>query len=340
MKSINYKHSKGITEILFSKNILANIFSDDHVIICDENIYRLYFDEIKAFRHIVVPNGEDCKSFNVVENLVSELLKYNLDKSSILLGFGGGAVLDLTGFVASIFKRGISHSFVPTTILSQIDASIGGKTAINYQNNKNCIGTIKQADKILCNSNYLSSLPKDEIISGLGELIKTLVIFDREYFYQFKDLITEDSDINLSKMDEYFRFCAKKKAEIIEKDEFETNLRKILNFGHTLGHAIELKYNMKHGAAVYKGMIYAMEFSAKLGLLNPLIIKEMNKFNSIFAQYIDLALDKNIIKDYIIQDKKITNNKIDFIFLCDIAKPTIKSIDINILMEFIDEHVG
>tara|TARA_Y100000590_G_scaffold428005_1_gene538856 strand:- start:1240 stop:2319 length:1080 start_codon:yes stop_codon:yes gene_type:complete len=315
--------NKGIDKMLnnlFDKSNYSNIF-----IITQQSI----FDNVKNnflsnYPTIIVDENEASKSVTTAEFVVQELLKEGCDRESLLIGFGGGTITDLTGFVASIFMRGIDHVFIPTTLLGMVDASIGGKTAVNSNQVRNLIGTFKHPKGIYIDPLFLNTLPKKDIIDGFAEVIKYGLIVDMELYNMvesnFKELI-ELKDLN--QIETIISKCCNHKATFVANDQFDYNERMILNFGHTIGHALESYFNYKkvtHGQAVYYGMMAAAFISKKKGLLSG------EKFNQIYTfifSILDLQIqdiDCNQVCKLIKYDKKRTKNKNYFIVLNDIGK--------------------
>lgn len=233
----------------------------------DENVMGLYRRKIKkavsGFRHIImeVPAGERSKSRGFFDKVLSKMLSSGMNRQWACLAIGGGVTGDLSGFAAGVFMRGIPVIQVPTTLLSQVDASIGGKTGINHEMGKNLIGLFKQPEFVVCDPAFFDTLSKEEIKGGMGEVVKYGIIMDRVMF----DGLEEES----LDMDTVVRMCCRDKAYVVARDELEGSLRRILNFGHTLGHAIEqyYEYRMHHGEAVAMGMEFACFLSGELGLM-------------------------------------------------------------------------
>jgi len=222
------------------------------------------------FEIATIPDGERAKTFSTVSRLVEVMMKAKVTRQSTIIAFGGGVVGDVAGFVASIYMRGIAIVQVPTTLLAQVDSSIGGKTAVNYKVAKNLVGTYYQPRLVLCDPNTLRTLPEREYRSGLYEVLKYGIIQDPELFRRFENGIGPILEREVNAVEELVATCAAIKARVVMADEKETDLRRILNFGHTIGHALESSaefHRVKHGEAVGYGMIAASRISAALGLL-------------------------------------------------------------------------
>ncbi|GGH82891.1 3-dehydroquinate synthase [Filimonas zeae] len=236
---------------------------DNTFIITDENIYAKHARRFKNWRTIVLKAGEEFKVQATVDAIVEELIEAGADRKTFLVGVGGGVVTDITGYVASIYMRGIQVGFVPTTILAMVDASIGGKNGIDVGIYKNMVGLIRQPSFLLYDYSLLKSLPKEEWINGFAEIIKHACIKDAAMFGLLEQhklsAFQKDKDL----LNQLIQRNALLKSKVVQQDEFEQGDRKLLNFGHTLGHAIENSYELSHGQAVALGMVVAAALSAE-----------------------------------------------------------------------------
>ena len=252
-------------DIVLQRGVLKKLASEINVernvlLVSDSKVPKQWIDLIASHcPHCIVKivaSGEESKSFAVWEELLACMLEHHFLRSDLVIALGGGVVGDLAGFAASCYMRGIDFVNIPTTTLSQIDSSIGGKTAINAGGIKNNIGAFYQAVKVLIDFDVLSTLPHRHYINGLVEALKAGLIYDPELFTLFE---TDDIDAHLEEI--IYRSLLVKK-DVVEKDERESSLRKILNFGHTIGHALESYYHMEeylHGECVAMGMLYFIE---------------------------------------------------------------------------------
>ena len=279
-----------------------------------------------------LPAKEKTKDIKVAEKIIQNLLKNNFNRSDCIISFGGGILSDLSAFVASLTKRGLKFVNIPTTLLAQADASIGGKTGINSSLGKNLIGTFYQPDFVLVDISLLYTLPRREMICGYGEILKHSLISDKKFFLWLtkngKKIINKQSDDLIKKA--LIKSC-KIKSSIISKDEKEKNLRMILNFGHTFAHGFEgakkFSNRLNHGEAVLLGMIVASEFSYKNRLLKLkdflLIKKHYHDLNlpSKIKKYFNKSEVKKIIY-FMKKDKKNINNKINLILIKKLGKTT------------------
>lgn len=290
-------------------------------IITDETVEKLYLKELlnvlnKNTTFTVIKEGEQNKSFETLQIIIKDLLKNNLDRSSLIIALGGGVVGDTSGFAASIYMRGIDFIQIPTTLLSQVDSSVGGKTAVNFDKVKNIVGSFYQPKFVLIDINMLKTLDEKNIHSGIGEIIKYGIIRD----YNFLKYIKINSN-KLEKLDkEVIEYTIYKsiniKKEIVEKDEKESNIRMILNFGHTVGHGLELlgTYNLFHGEAVLIGMV----IESLIAYNNKLISEEYyNEIKELIEEFITIPNiceeDANKIYAKMLNDKKNKNGNINIV---------------------------
>ncbi len=285
-------------------------------------------DEIKFHaKHIVtIPDGENAKTWEELEKLLACMSKLCLDRKSIVIALGGGSVGDLVGFAASIYLRGISYIQVPTTLLSQVDSAHGGKTGINFLNLKNQIGAFQLPLVIVVDLRFIESLTKGQIIDGLGEIIKAGFIKDP----QILDLIENETVENLGQSPNLRKIIDKAiavKNYFIEKDHKDLNARQILNVGHTVGHALELKYNISHGLAVIIGMFHEIAWTESKGITKPAVRDRFQKI----LNHLEIKIDPHMVADWniILHDKKVFGSKIDFPVITVIGKAKILSMDLN-----------
>ena len=312
-------------------------------VICDSIIQKKHskHDIFKSNFHIInIDSPEISKNFKTVSDIIKQLSKNNATRDTLLIGLGGGAITDIVGFVASIYMRGIEHIFIPTTLLSMVDASIGGKTGINFQNIKNLVGTFKNPNAIYIDIDFLSTLKKDIIIDGFSEIIKYGLIFDKFFF---DDIIKNFNYlINLKdkkKIEKIIMQSHQFKMQAVLEDRFDQNQRMVLNFGHTIGHALEANNkNMSHGQAIYAGMIIESFISYRLNLLSLENFLMIKNFLSPILTFSLNSIDSNKVLKFITFDKKQLNNAMHFVLLEDIGKTKIKKdIDDLAIIDAINE---
>lgn len=239
------------------------------VVITDANIDRLYPDLVHCYDYIIIGQGEGVKSLQTVERVYRELMAMGADRSTFILGIGGGIVTDIAGFVAATYMRGIDFGFVSTTLLGQVDASIGGKNGVNVADYKNMVGTFRQPRFVISDVTMLKTLPVRELRAGMSEVVKSAIVGDVELFNHLERVITgELSHGNTELMEEIILRAVVVKARIVAMDEREGGIRRLLNLGHTLGHAIEkCTREVNHGEAVAIGMSQIAHASVRCGML-------------------------------------------------------------------------
>jgi len=294
--------------------------------------YLLNNLKAKELKIITLPDGEEYKNIQSIEYALDRLFDAKYDRNSTIIAFGGGVIGDMSGFIASIFLRGIKFIQIPTTLLSMVDSSVGGKTGINNKYGKNLIGAFYQPEAVYIDSHFLSTLEKREFAAGMAEVIKMAVMFDEKFF---EDLEKE----NLS-IEEIIKKSVEIKADVVNQDEKERGIRSVLNYGHTFGHVIENLTNYKtylHGEAVAIGMVMANELSKELGYLseeeNERIKKVLQKQNLPTTFKIENEED---FYEHFFADKKTMNNKIKFIIPEKIGKyKIVENIDKNTILKIL-----
>ena len=292
-------------------------------------------------------SNEKVKNFKSVNIILEKLLLNNFNRSDLIIGIGGGITGDLVGFVASIFKRGLSFINVPTTLLSQVDAAVGGKTGINSRFGKNLIGSFSQPKLVLSDISFCESLSKKEIICGYAEILKHALINDKKFFKWLKINSKYIFALNKEKLIYAIKKSCQIKLIFVNKDVNENNLRMSLNFGHTFAHAMEVKNNysknLTHGEAVLAGMILATKLSVIRKVCNRKILNEIkeiynkNNLNYLVTKYKNNKKIKDLIP-FLKNDKKNNDDKINFILLKKIGKttpPNSHKISINNLKKYI-----
>ena len=238
------------------------------VIVTDPNVHRLYKEIINRYDYCLIGLGEPNKTLGTAGKLYGELLARGADRSTFLVGFGGGIVTDVTGVVASTYMRGLRVGFVATTLLAQVDASVGGKNGVNYEGYKNMVGTFNQPDFVLCDPAMLDTLPEREFRAGLAEVVKAAIIADADLFGRIERTTFEALRTDTDLLSDAVSAAIRVKADIVERDERESGDRRKLNLGHTLAHAIEKASNrMNHGEAVAVGTALIAGAAVKLGAL-------------------------------------------------------------------------
>lgn len=239
------------------------------VVVTDASIARIYAPLVAPYETIMVGRGESCKTLHTIEQIYKRLLELGADRHTFLLGIGGGIVTDMVGFAASTYMRGLEFGFVSTTLLGQVDASVGGKNGVNVGGYKNMAGVFSQPKFVICDPTMLESLPEREFRAGLAEVIKSAIIADRHLFEMLEQSSFDELMHNKQLLAEVVERSVGVKASIVERDEREGGERRLLNLGHTLAHAIEKSSKeMNHGEAVAVGVVMVAEIAVRMGLLD------------------------------------------------------------------------
>lgn len=309
-------------------------------VITDETVYGLYAESLldhlnqSGFQTSVfaVPEGEDSKSYPYLESLHTDMLQAGLKRDSLVVALGGGVVGDLAGFVAASYLRGIDFIQIPTTLLAQVDSSVGGKTGINHPLGKNLIGAFHQPLGVLIDPNVLKTLNHRDLWGGLGEVLKYGLIRDASFFEKIESHL--ESLFSLSDMEQISSVvarCCQIKADVVSKDEKEGGLRRILNFGHTFGHALESAtgYNyFRHGEAIVYGMDWAVWVSARMGLLDD---KDCTRIRNLIRRFdippVPEGLDAALLLSKILLDKKQTASALNLVLLNAIGSAVIQPVE-------------
>ena len=289
------------------------------IIISQPSILELLGPRLKAMRldnyEIIVSEGESAKDLDEYRSVISKMIEIGCDRSSTILALGGGVVGDLAGFVAATYMRGIDFIQIPTTLLSMVDSAIGGKTGINLFEGKNMVGAFHQPKSVLIDPTILESLPREEVISGLAEVIKYGAIQDRDFLTWVS---SELEDIKTFDFESAITRCCAIKANVASQDERESGLRRILNFGHTIGHAIEAHMgygDIRHGEAVAYGMNCAAWISEQLGILPAADRRILTDTIAKLSLSSPPPLDQDAILSFIHRDKKSEDGVLNFVVL-------------------------
>lgn len=292
------------------------------VIITDEHIHAQHAKKFKGWRTIVLPPGEAHKNQQTVDTIIAQLIELGADRKTFLVGVGGGVITDITGYVAGIYMRGLSFGFVPTTILAMVDASIGGKNGVDVGIYKNMVGLIRQPSFLLYDYSLLKSLPKEEWINGFAEIIKHAAIKDAAMFALLEQHKLTAFQRNNDLLDELIKKNALLKSKVVQQDEFEQGDRKLLNFGHTLGHAIENDYALPHGHAVAIGMVVAAELSATYKKFSdtPRLVKLIQQYGLPAYSSFDAAKAMQVMQ----ADKKRVKDIFQYVLLAKTGKGVIE----------------
>ena len=303
---------------------------------------KMINEETLKLESIKINANEQNKSQETLSKIHSTLIENKFSRDCLIIGLGGGIVCDISGFAAATYQRGVDFFLVPTTLLSQVDASVGGKTAINHPKGKNMIGAFHQPLGVLADLAFLSTLPKREISCGLSEMIKHGLIRDISYFSWLEENIEQIIELNSEVTEEAISRSIEIKAEIVREDEKEKNIRALLNFGHTFGHALELIGDFKnynHGEAVAIGMIMALEMSVRIGNITQQDCERVKQLLN--RAKIDTKIRKTInsldLYECMLGDKKKRENVLNLVVLENLGQAkSVKGIEKSLILEIID----
>ena len=301
------------------------------VLVTDENIYAAHEKRFRNWNTIILQPGEEYKVQDTVNTIIEQLIQIEADRKFTLVGVGGGVITDLTGYAASVYMRGIKFGFVPTSLLAMVDASIGGKNGVDVGVYKNLVGTIRQPSFLLYDMVFLNTLPQNEWVNGFAEIIKHACIKDATMFRELEANSLKKYQSKQTLICKLVQRNVMIKTKVVQKDEFENGDRKLLNFGHTLGHALENQYELSHGQAVSIGMTYASLLSRNLlGFKEPeRVLRLIGKYNlPTFADF-----DKNEVFEVLKMDKKRERKDINYILLEKIGKGVIRKIPLDQVRE-------
>lgn len=324
------KYSTASTSFYFDASVdyLETLTSKDNTaIITDENVFAKNQKKFEGWKTIVIPGGEQHKHQKTVDSIIDQLIAFGADRKSLIVGVGGGVVTDIAGYVASVYMRGIRFGFVPTSVLAMVDAAVGGKNGIDVGVFKNMVGVIHQPDFLLYDYSFLKSLPNEEWINGFAEIIKHACIKDAAMFKLLQQHALKDFQKDKELLNKLIQRNALLKAKVVQEDEFEQGERKLLNFGHTLGHAIENIYQLPHGHAVSIGVVVASYLSVDLaGLQGAEKITALIEKYQLPAFY---SFDADKALEMMTSDKKRIRDVIHYVLLEKIGKGVIKPLSIQ-----------
>ncbi|MEW6196334.1 MAG: 3-dehydroquinate synthase [Bacteroidota bacterium] len=312
----------GIGKLISEHKLSNNIF-----VIVDSNLYKLHKRPVDQFliNHkgkkslFIFSSHEVYKSYLSLNRIYEQLIAGGFNRDTLIVAIGGGITGDLAGYAAATFTRGVQLIHVPTTLLAMVDSSIGGKTGINFGSTKNIVGAFYQPEFVLADLNFLKTLPRDEIICGIGEIVKYSFLMDDNFFSFVKSNLKKLYKLEGNTLDKVIENCILFKGKIVEQDELETSgLRKILNLGHTFAHALEVEqeHQIKHGQAVITGLSCALHLSNKLNLLDDdLLAKYLSLLIKFDRDIVLEDFETDIIYDAMKRDKKNKEEKIKFVLM-------------------------
>lgn len=321
-------------------SLLQQVVSKENaIIITDENVFASHPGKFDGWKTIVIKPGEEYKQQATVDKILKQLIAFEADRNTFIVGVGGGVVTDITGYAAGVYMRGVKFGFVPTTILAMVDAAIGGKNGIDVGIYKNLAGLIRQPDFLLFDYSMLQTLPQDQWINGFAEIIKHACIKDLPLFELLESESLTAFQTDPAKLAALIERNVSIKTNVVLKDEFEKGDRKLLNFGHTLGHAIENNYQLLHGHAISIGMVAACNISAAISHFDA---SEKQRIVMLIEKYhlpSSIQFDKEKIWEILKMDKKRAGKEMNFILLKQIGEAFIFPIPFEKLKELINQSL-
>jgi 3-dehydroquinate synthase len=338
MKKRTYKFSNSSVDYFLAGNfsqLKGIVDRKNTVLVTDENVFNAHAGKLKGWNLIVLKPGEEFKVQETANTIIEQLIAMEADRKTTLVGVGGGVITDMTGYVASVYMRGIKFGFLPTTLLSMVDASIGGKNGIDLGVYKNIVGIIRQPAFILHDLDFLKTLPESEWENGFAEIIKHACIKDAAMFRELESSSLKKYRTGRKQVLNLIQRNVILKTKVVQQDEFEKGDRKLLNFGHTLGHALENQYELSHGQAISIGMAYASHISQQLNGF-----RDTGKVVKVLETYglpTDATFDREKVFGVLKMDKKRERTEMNYVLLERIGKGVIKSIPVNELETIIKE---
>jgi 3-dehydroquinate synthase len=332
MKSIIIHGSMRDSRVIIGEdigNIGKYLPRADVIVITDKDVYRNYSQVMPTDKVIRIGTGEKIKNLDTVAYIFKELIRMEADRTVFILGFGGGIVCDIAGFVASIYLRGVRFGFVSTTLLSQADAGVGGKNGVNFEGYKNMIGTFNQPDFIICDPALLETLPEKQIRNGCAEIVKHAAIADKRLFAYLEAHYKEILKLKRDVIEKIVYESVMIKSGVVNLDEKEKGERRRLNFGHTIGHAIEKVTGLTHGEAISAGMCAAARISEKKGILSGKDRARLERILGNMKLPTRISADMKTIFKAMIKDKKREGDSIHFVLLNGIGDVVIEKISIK-----------
>lgn len=339
MKVVEVKGKESVSRVLIGESLdhLQNYTEGKKLfIITDRNVDHLYGERFpNALKYVIEP-GEESKKIQTTVEIYRWLLTNDADRSSFVAGIGGGVVCDIAGFVASTFMRGIEFGFVATTLLAQVDASVGGKNGIDLDGYKNIIGTINQPKFVICDTSMLKTLPSLEFSNGMAEVVKHALIADKEKFDFIENNIGGILALNNEMVEYLVTRSVQIKASIVETDEREKGLRRVLNLGHTWGHAVEKLTGLSHGQAVSIGLVFSANLSLNKGLIS---IQERDRLMKLLTNLglpVKADVNPSAVHEVLQKDKKRENDFVNFILMKGIGSVVVEKILFKELLSFVE----
>ena len=332
MKTLEIHGSTGdsfiyVGEIL--RNLEKYIPSKNVILITDKNVKQFYENDFPPHPVITIDTGEKIKNLDTVRDIYEKLVAVGADRSTFIVGLGGGIVCDIAGFVASTYLRGVRFGFVSSTLLSQVDASVGGKNGVNFKGYKNMVGVFNQPEFVICDLNLLNTLPEKEILNGMAEIVKHGAIEDADLFAYLEEHSQKALSLDIEVIEKLVYDSIVIKSAIVNQDELEKGARRKLNFGHTFGHAFEKTTAVPHGEAVSVGMVMASALSVKRGRLSAEDAGRIKTLLQRIGLPVNIHAEGKRVFDALKKDKKRKGDHIYFVLLNEIGNAFVDQIPIN-----------
>ncbi|NVM25769.1 MAG: 3-dehydroquinate synthase [Desulfobacterales bacterium] len=342
VKLLEIHGSRGASTILIGeslRDVRKYIPTEEVVIITDANVRHYYSKDFPPCEVIEIGTGERIKNLDTVQGIYGKLVELEAGRSSFIVGIGGGIVCDIAGFVGSTYLRGVRFGFVPSTLLSQVDASVGGKNGVNFGGYKNMVGVFNQPEFVICDMNLLRTLPEREISCGFAEIVKHAAIGDANLFTYLEEHCEKALELDIEVIEKLVYDSVVIKSSIVNRDEREEGGRRKLNFGHTFGHAIEKTTGVPHGEAVSAGMLVASALSAKRRHLEA---EEAERIEALLKKLklpTRLELDVERVLDALRKDKKRKGDSINLVLLHGIGNAVVEKISMRELEAVVNEII-
>ncbi len=315
------------------------VSKDNTILITDKNVFASQSSKFSGWKTIVIEPGEQFKQQAAVDYIFEQLIAFEADRKTFIVGVGGGVVTDIAGYAASLYMRGLKFGFVPTTILSMVDASIGGKNGVDVGVYKNLVGLIRQPEFLLFDFSLLNSLPQQHWVNGFAEIIKHACIKDCVLFELLENETLENFQLDEKKLSNLVKKNVAIKTAVVVQDEFEQGDRRLLNFGHTIGHAIENNYQLLHGHAISIGMMAACSLSVTL---NEFPVLDRDRVARLIEKYqlpIHQKTDWKKIWEILKMDKKRAGKEMNFVLLNKIGEAVVYPIPMGQLQDLINQSL-
>ncbi|MBQ9470695.1 MAG: 3-dehydroquinate synthase [Bacteroidales bacterium] len=317
------------------RTLPSYIDSSDAFALVDAQVARLHGGTLPVCPTMMLEGAEAAKHLGSLPSIYRWLLAQGAHRKSTLLAIGGGAVCDVAGFVAATYMRGIRLGLAPTTLLAQVDAAVGGKNGLNLDGYKNIVGTFNQPSFVLCDPAMLRTLPLVELRSGLAEMVKCAIIADAHMFERMEAQADEVGRGNINVLLPLIADAVRIKSRIVSADEREAGLRRVLNLGHTWGHALEAVTGLPHGLCVSVGVDFAARLSVRRGLLSPNAHQRIRQLLTAMGLPVSAQADEARALEALRNDKKRHGGAVDFVLICDIGQVVVESIDYTDIQTFV-----